>query len=412
MSLSPDTALDLDLLASLPEGRLGVAVSGGGDSVALLHLLTAWGERELAIVTVDHGLRDESAEEARAVGVLAASMGHPHDTLHWSNWNKRGNLQDAARTARRSLMARWASQNQIAAIALGHTADDQAETFLMRLARGSGVEGLSSMEPKRVEDGVTWVRPLLGVRREALRAYLLEIGAQYVDDPSNEDESFDRVKVRQALGTLGALGIDVSKINKTTDRLRSAKQVVYTATRDLSLACCHATKAGELKVDLARLLSAQRSIQLRILSEAVRFISGSYYAPRAYMVEGLLDQLELKFQAATLHGCIVRPDGDGIVVRREPGKAEGPVPIGSVWDGRWLMSGDGPRDAGSGQVEALGEAGLKQCGTWRDTGWSREALLTTPALFQDERLIAAPLAGYGEGWSARISLVNPFFESS
>jgi len=191
---------------------------------------------------------------------------------------------------------RWAFwripwKHGVAAIALGHTADDQAETFLMRLARGSGVDGLSSMEPIRVEDGVMWVRPLLGVRREALRGYLAEIGAAYVDDPSNEDESYDRVKVRQALGTLGALGIDVPKISKTTERLRSAKQVVYTATRDLSLACCEVTLAGELKVDQERLLSGQRSLQLRIMSEAVRFVSGSYYAPRAYLIENVLDQL-------------------------------------------------------------------------------------------------------------------------
>lgn len=404
MPLTPDTALDLDLLASLPDGPLGIAVSGGGDSVALLHLMADWGKRNLAVVTVDHGLRDESAEEARAVGVLATSMGCSHDTLTWSGWKKRGNLQDAARTARRRLMAEWAARNGVAAIALGHTADDQAETFLMRLARGSGVDGLSSMEPLRFEDGVNWVRPLLGVRREALRTYLGEIGAQYVDDPSNEDESFDRVKVRQALGTLGALGIDVPKISKTTERLRSAKQVVYTATRDLSLACCDVTAAGEMKVDLERLLSGQRAIQLRIMSEAVRFISGSYYAPRAYMVEGVLDKFAEDFQAATLHGCIVRRDAEGVIIRREPGKTESAVPVGQVWDGRWLVTG------GSGQVSALGEAGLAQCPDWRETGWAREALLTTPSVRAGDQLVAAPLAGLNAGWTAEISLRNPFFD--
>lgn len=383
-----------------------MAVSGGGDSVALLHLLSAWGGRDLAIVTVDHGLRDESADEAHAVGVLADSMGYSHDTLEWTGWNKRGNLQDAARTGRRTLMAEWAKKHGVAAIALGHTADDQAETFLMRLARGSGVDGLSSMEPIRVEDGVMWVRPLLGVRREALRGYLAEIGAAYVDDPSNEDESYDRVKVRQALGTLGALGIDVPKISKTTERLRSAKQVVYTATRDLSLACCEVTLAGELKVDQERLLSGQRSLQLRIMSEAVRFVSGSYYAPRAYLIENVLDQLAGSFSAATLHGCIVRSDGGGLIIRREPGKTEEPVAVGQIWDGRWKLSG-----GDQGEISALGEDGLAQCVGWRGTGWSREALLTTPAVREGGELVAAPLAGVSNGWSAEVSLKNPFFEA-
>ncbi len=382
-----------------------MAVSGGGDSVALLHLLSAWGGRDLAIVTVDHGLRDESADEAQAVGVLAQSMGYSHDTLAWVGRKKRGNLQDAARTARRSLMAEWAREKGIGSILLGHTADDQAETFLMRLARGSGVDGLSSMEPSRVEDGVIWARPLLGVRREALRGYLGEIGAAYVDDPSNEDESYDRVKVRQALGTLGALGIDVPKISKTTERLRSAKQVVYTATRDLSLACCEVNLAGELKVDAERLLSGQRSLQLRIMSEAVRYVSGSYYAPRAYMVENVLDQLGEDFLAATLHGCIVRKNAGGVVVRREPGKTEEAVPVGQIWDGRWKVSG-----GDAGEIAALGEAGLAQCETWRESGFAREALLTTPAIWQGGALVAAPLAGFGEGWRAEISLTNPFFD--
>jgi len=198
---------------------------------------------------------------------LAASMGYSHDTLMWTGWKKRGNLQDAARTARRSLMADWASKHGIATIALGHTADDQAETFLMRLARGSGVDGLASMDPLMVENDVQWARPLLGVRREALRTYLFEIGAKYVDDPSNEDDNFDRIKVRQALGTLGALGIDVPKISKTTERLRSAKQVVYTATRDLSLAASEVTDAGEMKLDWARLSSGQQAIRHRIMSK-------------------------------------------------------------------------------------------------------------------------------------------------
>lgn len=406
MQLDYATALDLELLEGLPSGRLGVAVSGGGDSVALLHLLQAWGGRDLAVVTVDHGLREESAEEAAAVGVLAASMGYPHDTLHWTERKKRGNLQDAARTARRQMMTDWAVSNGVQSIVLGHTADDQAETFLMRLARGSGVDGLSSMEPFRIEDGIVWARPLLGVRREALREYLAEIGAAYVDDPTNDDDSFDRVKVRRALGTLGALGIDVPKISKTTERLRSAKQVVYTATRDLSLAATRVTLAGEITLDVDRLLSGQRSLQLRILSEAVRFVSGSYYAPRAYMVENVLDQLEGTFLAATLHGCIVRSGKDGLVIRREPGKTEAAVPVGQIWDGRWKVSG-----SGDGEIAALGEAGLALCGGWRDTGWAREALLTTPAVWHGGKLIAAPLAGLSEGWSAEISLQNPFFSA-
>jgi tRNA(Ile)-lysidine synthase len=133
--------LTSDLRARLPERlpeRLGIAVSGGGDSIALMHLLHRIASDEgvaLFAATVDHGLRAESADEARTVAKQAAALGIPHDTLRWQGWDGAGNLQDHARQARYALLKEWAKRNDISAIALGHPADDQAETLLMRLAR-------------------------------------------------------------------------------------------------------------------------------------------------------------------------------------------------------------------------------------------------------------------------------------
>ncbi|WP_236628283.1 tRNA lysidine(34) synthetase TilS, partial [Sulfitobacter sp. HI0129] len=119
----------------------------------------------LRAVTVDHGLRAGSAEEATGVAACCAALGVPHDTLQWADWDGSGNLQAAARDARYRLMADWAARHDIGAIALGHTADDQAETFVMRLARRSGVDGLSAMAPHSVRAGIEWLRPLLGIHR-------------------------------------------------------------------------------------------------------------------------------------------------------------------------------------------------------------------------------------------------------
>ena len=405
MHLNWKNALDQSVLETVSTGTLGVAVSGGGDSVALLKLLHEWSGRDLEVVTVDHGLRPESAEESMAVGDLARQLGLSHTILKWTDKRPGGNLQDAARTARRKLMADWARKIGITAIALGHTADDQAETFLMRLARGSGIDGLSAMEPIYEEDDILWLRPLLSVRREQLRTYLAEAGAEYFDDPSNDDTGFDRIKMRQALGTLGALGIDVDQINETTERLRAAKQVVYTSTRDLSLACTRVLSVGEVQIDTKRLLSGQSAIRLRILSEAIRYVSGAYYVPRAHSVAQILNEIATEdFRAATLHGVVLRQKGAETVLRREPGKTDGSVGVGEVWDGRWIVSGKK-----QGMVKSLGESGLNRLEAWRDTGWSREALLTTPSVWVDEELLSAPLAGFGNGWEARLSLRNPFF---
>jgi len=184
-------------IAALPPGPLGVAISGGGDSTALLLLLHA-ARRAVLAVTVDHGLRPESAAEAAAVGALCAARGIPHDTLVWAEGPESGNLQARARQARRRLIADWARGRGIGDVALGHTLDDQAETVLLRLARGSGVDGLAAMAAVAEGDGVRWHRPLLGIGRGALRDWLRGEGVAWIDDPSNEDPRFDRVRVRAA----------------------------------------------------------------------------------------------------------------------------------------------------------------------------------------------------------------------
>ncbi|WP_114967069.1 tRNA lysidine(34) synthetase TilS, partial [Alkalilacustris brevis] len=181
---------------------LGVAVSGGGDSVALLLLVADWAAARgvrLRAVTVDHGLREGAAQEAEAVARLCAELGIGHDILRWQGWDGQGNLQDAARRARQGLIAGWARDHGLAAVALGHTRDDQAETVLMRLARGAGVDGLSGMAPLRLAVGLAWLRPLLDVGRAELRALLRARGVPWAEDPSNEDARFQRVRARRAL---------------------------------------------------------------------------------------------------------------------------------------------------------------------------------------------------------------------
>ena len=209
MTLPPELGSALDAaVAAAPEGEIGVAVSGGGDSVALLLLLEAAAARvgrSVAAVTIDHGLRPESAGEAAAVAALCAGRGIAHETRRWEGWDEAGNLQGRARQARRALIAGWARGRGIGAVALGHTLDDQAETVVLRLARGSGVDGLAGMAAVVRAEGVLWLRPLLGVRRAALRGWLEAEGMGWSEDPSNLDLRFDRdPRPRGAAGARGA----------------------------------------------------------------------------------------------------------------------------------------------------------------------------------------------------------------
>ena len=181
--------------------RLGVAVSGGGDSMACLDLMLWHGaERGFSVeaVTVDHGLRPEAKDEIALVAAFCAGRGVPHSVLEW-HWDGSGNLQAEARAARYGLIGAWAKDRRIDWVALGHTRDDVAETFLMRLARQAGVDGLSEMERSFTRGGLRWIRPLLAHERQHWRDYLSRHKIAWAEDPSNENAEFERVRARKVL---------------------------------------------------------------------------------------------------------------------------------------------------------------------------------------------------------------------
>ena len=203
-NLTPDPATlarftaDLDPL--VPDGtRLGIAVSGGPDSLALLLLAAAARPGIVEAATVDHGLRREARQEAEFVAAICKSLAVPHHILH-ARVSPGASLQAQARTARYRVLGAWAIEGDLGAIASGHHADDQAETLLMRLARGAGLSGLAATRRRRVlEPGVNLVRPLLDWRRADLRAIVEQASLTPVDDPTNRDPRHDRTRFRGLL---------------------------------------------------------------------------------------------------------------------------------------------------------------------------------------------------------------------
>lgn len=375
--------------------RLGVAVSGGSDSVALLVLLADWAAARgatLCAVSVDHGLRPEAAAEAAGVGRLAAGLGLSHDVLHWErDAGAGGNLQDAARRARRRLIAGWAHAHGIGAVALGHTLDDQAETVLLRLARGSGVDGLSAMAPVRLWRGLHWIRPLLGATRAELRAELRRRGIGWVEDPSNEDPRYDRVRARRALVQLAPLGIDAARLAGTARHMATARAALEAATAEAARALARVGAGGDVTLQAAGLEALPEEIRLRLVAHVLCWVAAAEYRPRRRALERLLAG-----GGGTLHGCRARLWRGQWYIGREPAAAAAaaPAPLGAVWDGRWRVQGPGAPDA---RVAALGAAGLAACPDWRASGLAREVLLAAPAVWQGGRLLAAPLAGWPQG---------------
>ncbi|WP_420586422.1 tRNA lysidine(34) synthetase TilS [Ruegeria sp.] len=402
------------LRARLPErlpSRLGVAVSGGGDSVALLHLLydIAQAEQvELLAATVDHGLRPESGAEAARVAEQSAQMGISHEILPWHGWDGEGNLQDRARQARYGLLTDWARRNDLHAIALGHTADDQAETLLMRLGRAAGVTGMSGMSITRDQDGVTLLRPMLGITRQALRDYLAEIGASWIEDPSNHDLKFDRIKARQALSELGPLGISAESLARVAENLAQAREALAQFTRDSALKVATVDR-GDVCVDRSGFVQLPEEIQRRLVIGIIAWISGPGYPPRRSAVDQAVGAVR-DGHTLTLSGCLLVPKGDKTWFCRELNTValETASPH-EVWDNRWVLSGPQTRDA---EVRALGEVGLPQVPDWRALGKPRAVLLSSPAVWCGENLLSAPSADYSNGWTAEMAPQWPEFYSS
>ncbi|MFN4089341.1 MAG: tRNA lysidine(34) synthetase TilS, partial [Alphaproteobacteria bacterium] len=176
--------------------RLAVAVSGGPDSLALALLAVRWAATRggsAVALTVDHGLREESAREAAAAGAVLRRFGLPQHILRWQGGKPATGVQAAARAARYRLMEDWCGANAVLHLLLAHHADDQAETVLLRLGRGSGPFGLAGMAAVRERERVRLLRPLLAVSRRRLAATLRAAGAPWTLDPSNEDPVFARV---------------------------------------------------------------------------------------------------------------------------------------------------------------------------------------------------------------------------
>lgn len=396
--------------AEHPPKRLGIAVSGGGDSVALMHAVSRFVEEgvpELFVATVDHGLREGSENEAGQVAHMAEALGLPHTTLTWDGWDREGNLQAAARDARYRLLSNWARDNALEAVALGHTADDQAETVLMRLARASGVDGLSAMRPRKVLNGVTYVRPLLTVTRQELREFLEEIEVTWIDDPSNADQRFDRVKARHAMTQLGDLGITAKGLADVASYMSEARRALswYTFLAARELDC---TDGGEVVFDLRRFRTLPDEIARRLLARAITWITRADYAPRRAPLGELLTAVRYR-RGGTLGGCrIVYHDGQIWVCREYNAVRELTARPHQNWDNRWkvvknpLCQSAQQSLQDDYEVRALGEVGLTQCENWRDSGRPREALLASPSVWRGEELIAAPNAGLANGWSIEV----------
>jgi tRNA(Ile)-lysidine synthase len=419
-----------------PHPDLAVAVSGGADSMALTLLADTWARAQggrVTALTIDHGLRRESADEARQVARWLKANRIRHRILRWSpppapkgKGGRMANLQAAARDARYDLLCGWCREHAVLHLLLAHHQDDQAETLLLRLARGSGLDGLAAMSPLTERAAVRLLRPLLSSSKAQLVGYLEARRQSWIDDPSNRDPANARVRMRHLLPRLAEEGMTVTRLAETAERLAQARVVVDGATNRLLAQAVALYPEGYLRLDTVALRSAEKAVGLRALARAIGCIGGATYGPRLARLTRLYEEIGRHAvgepalgRGRTLGGCRILPIAKrgvassrvDVLIVREPAAVSPPAPLDGgtsvVWDGRYDVIREGeaaafPRTkaskaASAWTIGALGEDGWQEV---RRSGFAlehvlpRDVIITLPALRRRGKLMTVPHLGY------------------
>lgn len=307
--------------------RVGLAVSGGPDSLALMLLYDRWRTADptapdAIVYSVDHGLRPEAAAEVAQVLGQARRLGLRARGLSWEGPRPATGVQAAARVARYGLIADAMAADGAEALATAHNLEDQAETVLMRLAHGSGIEGLKGMRPVTEVAGLLIVRPLLGTSRADLAAVVADAGLAPVIDPSNADRHYERVRWRQALPQLAELGLTPARLALFAARMADADAALAGMAAVLRATIVDPSPDGGVRLDRDALLRQDRAIGVRLLAALLDEIGGGAKPHDLGAVEVLHQRLiTIKpVKPTTLHGCIVSCDGETVAIGREPGR--------------------------------------------------------------------------------------------
>jgi tRNA(Ile)-lysidine synthase len=394
-----DGELDAIFAAVEAASRVALAVSGGPDSFALLDCFDRWrrkrGRPEGIVLSVDHRLRAGSAEEAAAVARAAAARGLPVRILVWEGPRPESAVEAAARLARYRLMLTATREAGASHLLLAHHRDDQAETFLMRLAAGSGVFGLAAMRRVVSVGDVTIVRPFLDFPSARLVATTAAAGLRPVEDPMNADPRFLRARLRRIMPLLAENGLNPAEIAAAAGRLAGAADALEAAAERVIAAAVQFDGLAIGWLDQAMLFDEPGEVRRRVLTRLLQAIGGEPYPPRTAKLEAIDDAMGRiggRFKR-TLAGTVIERRGFGYALYRETGRvglpglpAKGPSRF--VWDHRFEITiGEGmPPDV---MVGALGEDGRREIKAFKP-GAPAGAIAALPAFRRAQEIVAVP----------------------
>jgi len=398
-----------------PSPKVAVGVSGGPDSLALALLIQDWArsrDGEAIAVTVDHGLRQESAREAAWVKAAVRPHGMRHHTLSWEGTKPVSALQAKARAARYGLLAAFCTEKRLLHLAVAHHREDQAETLLLRLSRGSGFAGLAGMAPVAERARYRLIRPLLPVSKGRLKATLQARGLTWLEDPSNADSGFTRVRMRQLLPDLAEEGVTADRLTESAGQMAEIRALLEDQAAEILARHVWLHPTGFLVLDWEAIRELPHHLTRSALAACLTTIGGLEFAPRSERLEGLHARLCAGLGGgATLGGCRVLPRRNGLLILREAKRIEEiqAIPGRTLrWDGRfrWILGAEPGPYRGGLKVTALRADGVPYL---RERGLRAPLAVlpgpvrpTLPALRDASGLVAVPHLGFlRRGWTPK-----------
>lgn len=423
-NIGPLSSTEMDgLMAGLGpfegEPHIAVAVSGGADSLALTLLCKKWADMRrgtVSALSVDHGLREGSTDEIKQLEKWLMARGIEHTALTWKGDKPRTGLQAAARIARYDLLENWCRRNEVLHLLLGHHLDDQAETFLLRLAHNSGLDGLAGMARIIEKSHVRLLRPFLTTSKARLCATLNAASQPWLEDPSNENEDFERIRIRNSVPKLAGLGLTPVNICETVGRMAQMRIALEAEASKLLAISCSVDSAGYACFDAVKLFSGPDEISVRAMARALLCVGGTVYAPRLEKLERLLEKMKaahrdfnVTWKGATLAGCRILPlksrsEAMIFMVCREERSLPVSMPVSGsmaiLWDNRFHLHLTGHVSAENGDtcIQPLGQNGwaalCREIPSIQKIGVPIPVSLTLPTLVDSEGIVAVPNLNY------------------
>ena len=323
--------------------KVAVAVSGGADSMCLTFLLNEFCKAnniDLIAITVDHKLRKESTEEAKGISRYIKKLGVKHVVLTWEHLDIKSNIQEKAREARYKMLCDYCTENKIKYLFVGHNYDDQAETVMLRILRGSGIDGIAGIETYSKMYGIMIIRPLLNFRKSEILAFVKAEGLTWTEDKSNADAKFDRIKVRQLLQQFDSKLTE--RLNLLAKNASRAKNFLNSYTDKIFKEHCLLGNLGHISIKYSDFFVLDEEIKLRIINKIIKYIHNDpfLYPIRLNSLIALLEKLQCQGKC-TLGKCKIIVYKGVIYFYKEPKFIESTKKLSqgdNIWDKRYKIS--------------------------------------------------------------------------